>query len=116
MLPDGIINLLSGVALDLCGSWMYHLSGPLQNVLSWCDWAKYAHLKPMSCAGALPKVIAQLLQRFCNRKRPFLLLHFSHLKTHLKKKHHLVLHLFMGFGYYDSDGAVEDTHIWLRDD
>lgn len=81
MLPHGIINLLYGVALDHCVSWMYHLNGPLQNVLSRCDWTKYAHLKPMSSADALPKVIAKLLQNVCNRKRPFLRLHFSHLKT-----------------------------------
>lgn len=60
---------------------MYHLNGPLQNVLSRCDWTKYAHLKAMSRAGALPKVIAVLPQSVCNRKRPFLLFRFSHLKN-----------------------------------
>lgn len=65
----------------ICRSWMYHLNGPLQNVLSRCDWTKYAHLKAMSRAGALPKVIAVLPQSVCNRKRPFLLFRFSHLKN-----------------------------------
>lgn len=89
---------------DTCRSRMYHLKGPLQNVLSRCDWAKSAHLKAVSRAGALPKVIAALPQSVCNRERPSLLLRFSHLKS--TKNNHLILRLFMGRGYYDSNCAL----------
>lgn len=62
----------------------------------------------MSCASALSKDVARLLQSLYNRKRHFLLLHFPPFEN--TEKHQLIRCLSMGLGYHDSDPAAKRTH------